>query len=89
MLVVKVELHSARTGKVTLLGKMVIALSGVPEDPRRGHYDVWVSRKANVNKPFNQHKPLRTGEVLNYPRHSYNVWRLVSRALRSAFPEEK
>lgn len=32
--------------------------------------------------------PLRRGEVRDYPRLSYNVWRLVIRALRSAFPEE-
>lgn len=30
----------------------------------------------------------RTGSVVNYPRKSYNVWRLVLRALRNCFPEE-
>lgn len=30
----------------------------------------------------------RLGEVQNYPRLAYNMWRLVIRALRSCFPEE-
>lgn len=34
-------------------------------------------------------KVLRKGEVHAYPRLAYNIWRLVMRALRSAFPEEK
>ena len=34
-------------------------------------------------------KVQREGEVRDYPRQSYSVWRLVQRALRSAFPEEK
>lgn len=33
-------------------------------------------------------KPAREGEVLNWPRQSYSVWRLVARALLAAFPEE-
>jgi hypothetical protein len=36
-----------------------------------------------------QPKAARVGEVLDYPRLSYNVWRLVCRAVRSCFPEEK
>lgn len=31
----------------------------------------------------------RTGRVENFPRQSYSIWRLVFRALLSAFPEEK
>lgn len=33
-------------------------------------------------------KAARAGEVKDYPRLSYNVWRLVARALLAAFPEE-
>lgn len=34
-------------------------------------------------------KATRTARVENYPRLSYSVWRLVLRALKSCFPEEK
>jgi hypothetical protein len=33
-------------------------------------------------------EPVR-GEVKDYPRQAYNVWRLVIRALRACFPEER
>lgn len=33
-------------------------------------------------------KAARTGEVKDYPRLAYNVWRLVARALLASFPEE-
>ena len=31
----------------------------------------------------------RRGEVSNWPKQSYSIWRLVLRALLSAYPEEK
>jgi hypothetical protein len=33
-------------------------------------------------------KATRAGEVKDYPRLAYNVWRLVARAALAAFPEE-
>lgn len=33
-------------------------------------------------------KAARAGEVKDYPRLAYNVWRLIARAVLSAFPEE-
>lgn len=87
MLVLKLELHSARTGEVTEIGRTIIANVGGDQD--RGDY---VCKVAKKRKTFNNKdtwfKPLRIGEVKNYPRMSYNVWRLVIRALKSAFPEE-
>lgn len=84
MIVLKLELHSARTGKVTELGRTVIFNEGDSATPKRGNYGVAVCRKGSTD----WRKPLRTGSVKDYPRLSYNVWRLVVRALRSAFPEE-
>lgn len=88
MLVVKIELHSARTGEKKTLGKMIIANVGGTRE--RGDYRVAVGHKRNADdlrKIWS--KPIREGEVKSYPRMSYNVWRLVARALLSAFPEEK
>lgn len=57
------------------------------------HYDAAVCRKGSqdVPKPLDPKGPAatRTSRVTDYPRLSYNVWRLVMRTLRGAFPEEK
>lgn len=88
MLVLKLELHSAVTGEVTEVGRTLIYNVGGTED--RGDYAVKVGRKARrfSNRKVHE-KPLRTGEVKDYPRMTYNVWRLVIRALMDAFPEER
>lgn len=94
MIVVKVELHSAITGRVSELGRMLIGNDGTGAG-KRGNYDVRVLRKRMDNvheEPFEQwyRAPVtRAGRVEDYPRQSYNVWRLVARALLSAFPEER
>lgn len=85
MIVVKVELHSARTGKVEELGRMVISNDGGSQTASRSDYTARVCRKGSTDFM----KPLRTGHVKDWPRLSYNVWRLVLRSLRDAFPEEK
>lgn len=88
MLVVRIELHSAITGKITEIGTAIIANVGGTKD--RGDYSVKVGNKrdaGDIRKTWSN--PQRTGEVKDYPRLSYNVWRLIARALLSAFPEEK
>lgn len=88
MLVVKVELHSAITGRVKLLGQTIIDNVGGTKE--LGDYRVRVGHKKDcMNLREIVKKPLRVGEVKNYPRLSYNVWRLVIRGLLAAFPEEK
>lgn len=84
MIVVKVELHSAITGQVKLLGVMCIANDGTGSH-KRGNYDAWVYRKGTETS---SRDVLRTGRVENYPRISYSIWRLVLRALKSCYPEE-
>lgn len=92
MIVVRIELHSAVTGKVKEIG--VMRLGNVGGDANRGDYEVRVQRRAERDLPGRaefetwDEPTTRTGEVKNYPRLSYNVWRLILRALRSAFPEE-
>ncbi len=84
MIVVKVELWSAITGVHHEIGRTYISNDGVGSDTI-GNYDVAVCRRGS-NATGN---PARTGKVLGYPRRAYNIWRLVSRALLSAFPEEQ
>jgi hypothetical protein len=80
MIVVKIELHSANTLRTTQIGG----------DHEHGDYDVRVMNKGKLDgDPRLESDICRSGEVTKYPRLSYNVWRLISRALRSAFPEEK
>lgn len=90
MIKVTIELESAVTGETTKIGQMHIWNRGTHKDPKLGNYGVAVCRKGHFNVPFG-HPPeavSRTGEVTNYPRLAYNVWRLIARALKSAFPEE-
>jgi hypothetical protein len=80
MLVVKIELHSARTGKVTELGRMQITNNGIESahNPKRGEYNVELFRKGSTTKVQ------RKGLVRDYPRLSYTVWELVRRSLEAA-----
>ena len=56
----------------------------------RGDYKVAVAHKDRQSCTREiLTNPLRRGVVTAYPRLSYNVWRLVIRALVSAFPEER
>lgn len=80
MIVVKIELHSAITGKVTQLGQMYISNDGTG-DFKRGNYLVEVMRK-------NSDSVQRQGYVPDYPRQSYTVWELVRRSLESVFSKK-
>lgn len=88
MLVVKIELHSAITKKVTTIGQMII--HNVGGTSTCGDYEVCVARKSEDNFDLRKtfHNPARRGTVKNHPRKSQNVWRLVAKALLAAFPEE-
>jgi hypothetical protein len=96
MIVVKIELwpggDAARSREI---GRTYINNVTGKDDlgGKRGDYDVRVMRKDCIQtRPrdmfLNGKGILRTGHVSNYPRLTYNVWRLVIRALKSAFPEE-
>lgn len=94
MIVVKIELWPhGDASRIRELGRMYIANRGESRDPRRGDYDVAVCRRGSdaVPQPISDYGPLptRRGEVRDYPRLSYNVWRLIARALLAAFPEER
>lgn len=60
---------------------------------RHGSYEVRVCRKGKYDverRDLVEGKGFtRTARVDNYARESYNIWRLILRCLRSAFPEER
>ena len=90
MIVVKIELHSAITKQVTTIGQMVI--DNVGGTQAQGDYRVRVGNRRHAGENDIRaimERPQRRGEVKGYPRLSYNVWRLISRAILSAFPEER
>lgn len=85
MIVVTVQLVSARTGQISTLGKMVISNDGTSRVPSRGSYDVAVHRKtADIHRA----KPIRTARVEKYARLAYPVWELVRRALNAAYGKD-
>lgn len=76
MILVKIELHSARTGKVTELGRMHLSnVGGGTVDSERATYRVELMRKGTTDRVQ------RTAVVENYPRLTYPIWELVRRAL--------
>lgn len=85
MLVVKIELwpHGDEQKKREI-GRTYIWNTG-EGNVDKGEYAVAVCRRGSKER----NNLTRTGLVKNYPRTKYNVWRLVIRALRSAFPEER
>lgn len=85
MIVVKVELHSAQDWSIQEIGRAHIWNDGTGTF-ERGNYEVGVLRRGDTKPWLGRY--VRTGYVKNYPRQSYNVWRLIFRALRSAFDEE-
>ncbi len=91
MIVVKIEVwphgreHASRE-----IGRMYIANVGGTYS--RGDYDVAVCRRGSERVPNTIRedgpKPTRSCHVADYPRESYNVWRLITRGLLGCFPEE-
>lgn len=92
MIVVKIEMWpKGDESRARELGRTYIYNDG--GTTARADYQVRVCRKGS-------HHPTsraiaegtgftRVGEVKGYARNAYNVWVLILRALRSAFPEEK
>ena len=90
MIIVKVELYSAITKRVTLLGSAIISNRGTSLDGKYADYDIAVGRKLDAKDLQKVYaKPLRRGHVMGHPRRAHNIWRLVLKSLASAFPEEK
>jgi len=77
MLVVKVELWPGGCEERSReIGRMLIDNTTYERDARRGDYRIRLMRKGARTVQ-------RSAKVLNYPRLSYPVWKLVRRALRA------
>lgn len=83
MIVVRIELHSAVTGKVEEIGQMVLANDGTSRDPKRGDYTVKLGRRGELSTQRIWQHPQREAKVLKYPRLAFSVWVLVARALKN------
>jgi len=79
MLVVKIEIWPlGHEDQAEEIGRMLIHNRGDHKNrPRRGNYGVRLMRKGAARTVQ------RTAEVLDYPRLSYPVWKLVRRALEA------
>lgn len=92
MIEVRIILHSAVTHTSKELGRAYIANDGTGT-LERGNYIAAVCRKGGLAVPapiYDDGKPaMRSGVVRDYPRKSYSIWRLVTRALLTCFSEEK
>ncbi|HWX31238.1 MAG TPA: hypothetical protein VNZ53_27840 [Steroidobacteraceae bacterium] len=82
MLIVRVELHSAITGKVTEIARAIIANEG--GTPMRGNYWGIVAHGKTdgpmIPAAIYQRRKHET-HITNYPRQSKHVWNLVARML--------
>lgn len=77
MILVKVELHSARTGKVTEIGRMEISNDGTSRHPAVGNYRVERYRRGSTSRV------LKRGAVLGHRRKSQTIWKLLQKAIAS------
>lgn len=79
MIVVKVELHSAITRKVTLLAKMHITNDGTGTMSKR-NYDVATMRGRDEDA-LSRNTVQKQARVEDWPSERLHVWNLVQRAL--------
>jgi hypothetical protein len=84
LIVVRVELWSARTGKVTELARMGIDNVGGDLEHRNYRCRTWRGRsKESLDRTMVAGITTRTGEVKGHPSPKLHVWYLVAKALRS------
>ena len=87
MIVVKIELHSAITGKVTRLGEAVIYNDGTGTNSR-GNYVARFSKKGQSYHAALT-KPWREAHVIGFARLRLQAWYLVRDALHAALKERQ
>jgi hypothetical protein len=81
MLVVRVELHSAITGRITELARATITNTGAGTK-QRGDY-VCKTLRGRSKAALDRGTIQNAGTVTNWPRLSKHVWYLVAKALNS------
>lgn len=80
MIVVRVELYSAVTGKVSELARMHIANTGSHPNPRSGNY-ICRTLRGRSKDQLDKNTIQRIGGVHDHPRLAQHVWHLVAKAL--------
>lgn len=81
MIIVRVELWSARTGERRELARMEIINDGTG-DARRRHYDAR-TLFGRGTKQLNVRRTQRSGRIERWPSERHHVWSLVAAALRA------
>lgn len=82
MIIVRVELRSAITGKRTELARMMIANEGHEGDFADYSGKTYFGRNSQtLDKSMERGKVVRTGEVKNHRRWAMHVWHLVAKML--------
>ena len=79
MIVVRVELWSARTGEKTELARMEIANDGTGTRARRNYIARTLCGRSTA--ALNRRQRQREGTVKDWPSEAVHVWNLVSTAL--------
>ena len=91
MIIVRVELHSAITGKISELARMVIDNTGGTET--QGDYRVRTllgRNKDALDQSWITKRVTREGTVTKHPRLAQHVWDLVGKALKAVrYGEDK
>ena len=78
MIVVRVELHSAKTGNVKEIARLSITNTGKnPNHPAEGDY------QTKVYKAPNFQAVIRRGEIFRHRRQSQSPWTLIGKVLKN------
>ena len=80
MLVVTIDLHSARTGKKKNLGTIIIANDGTGTDTKGNYWGRAYRAGMNLSE-WSRKRPIRQTEVKGHPRMKFAVWHLVTEVL--------
>ena len=86
MIVVRVELHSAITSRVSTLGVAHIA-NDCTGNQKVGNYTVAIYKKGVTPQPLQSAGLWRRDRVIGFPRTSLGVWDLLYRALTNVVGE--
>lgn len=82
MIIVKVELWSAVTGRVQEIARMEICNEGTHMNPRRGNYIIRTLRGRDA-EALGRRTTQKETTIENWPRLALHVWNLVAVSLRN------
>jgi len=89
MIVIRIDLHSARSGKVTRLGTAIINNEGTLHDGNKCDYTLRIGRKkpGNVTPTFEEilTKPVRHATIKKWPRDRKTIWQMLQVLLNEAY----